>query len=124
MTKKIITSIFLFSSIGRADIIKCTFTEPFIDTSYSMAQATLTSKDSEGSIRVVKNVSFQIKSAGVFELVSKNGTVLQKLILNNKGSDGMSEKIYPYEVKDSSLLMSANKGLGGCVSNYLKFKNQ
>lgn len=124
MTKKIITSIFLFSSIGRADIIKCTFTEPFIDTSYSMAQATLTSKDSEGSIRVVKNVSFQIKSAGVFELVSKNGTVLQKLILNNKGSDGISEKIYPYEVKDSSLLMSANKGLGGCVSNYLKFKNQ
>ena len=113
MTKKIITSIFLFSSIVRADIIKCTFTEPFIDTSYSMAQATLTSKDSEGSIRVVKNVSFQIKSAGVFELVSKSGTVLQKLILSNKGSDGMSEKMYPYEVKEARRLMSGSKGRGG-----------
>jgi len=127
MTKKIMASIFLFSSVSQADVIKCSFGEPSVETTYSMVQSTLTSKDSDGKVRIVKNVSFQIKAPGVFELVASNGKILQKLFLNYKGSDGVdgdTERIYPYEVVDSSLLRSANKGIGGCVSNSLKLKTQ
>lgn len=108
----------LFASITQADIIKCNFTEPFVNTTYSMTQSTLTYKNSDGQSKVVRNVSFQIKSAGVFELVSKEGTVLQTLNLNYQGSDGMSDRLYPYDVKDTTT--STHEGRGGCASNNLK----
>jgi len=120
MKKLILNSMILMASTGHADVIKCVFTEPFINTTYSMTQSTLTYQDSENKIKILKNVSFQIKSAGVFELTSKDGKVLQTLTLNNEGSDGMSDAVYPYEVQDSSQLSSANRGIGGCTSNQLK----
>lgn len=112
-------ALLLAPSIGEADVIKCTFTEPFISTKYSMAQTSLTYVDSLGNTRVEKNVSFQIKAAGAFDLVSSDGKVLQSLTVTNRGSDGMSELIFPYEVKDSGLGMT-----GGCVSNSLKATHQ
>jgi len=122
MKKLIISSVTLLSlNAAHADIIKCVFTEPFVNTTYSMTQSTLTSdNESEQKVQTIKNVSFQIKSAGVFELVSKDGKVLQTLILNNQGSDGMSDNIFPYEVQDSTLATGANSGIGGCYSNSLK----
>jgi len=119
-----LTAITLFAAASQADIIKCVFTEPFIDTTYSMAQQTLTYSAFTGEDKpeetVVKNVSFQIKGAGEFELVAKDGTVLQKISLNNKGSDGMSDRTYPYEVEDKGMAGMANSGWGGCSSNFLK----
>ena len=120
MKKLILNSLILMASTGHADVIKCVFTEPFVDTTYSMTQSTLTYQESENKIRVIKNVSFQIKSAGVFELIAKDGQVLQTLTLNNRGSDGIKDDIYPYEVQDSSMLSNANLGIGGCTSNQLK----
>lgn len=110
---------------AQADIIKCYFTEPFITTEYSMAQQRLTyfGPDDNGSnsvLAVYKNVSFQIKGVGQFEIVAKDGTVLQSLDLNHQGSDGMSDTTYPYDVKDNSMFNRANNGIGGCTSNYLK----
>ena len=119
MKKLIITSTLLLASVSQADIIKCTFTEPFIDTVYSTGRSTLTYKDFENKTTIVKGVSFQIKAAGVFELV-KDGKILQTLTLNNQGSNGMSDTVYPYEVKDNSPVMTANGGYGGCESNHLK----
>jgi len=116
-------AITFIAAASQADIIKCTFTEPFIDTTYSMAQQSLTYSMFTGEkpeVKVIKNVSFQIKSAGEFELVAKDGTVLQKISLNNKGSDGMSDRSYPYEVEDKSMGGFANSGWGGCSSNFLK----
>jgi uncharacterized membrane protein len=101
-----------------ADIIKCSFTEPFVNSQYSMTESSLTYKGIEGKATKIKNVSFQIKSAGVFELVAKDGTVLQTLTLNHAGSDGMSDLIYPYDAKDNTL--NTNLGYGGCESNYMK----
>lgn len=109
------------SSISQADVIKCTFTEPFFDTTYNTSESTLTYKlayESEESI--IQNVSFQIKSAGVFELVDPSGKVLQTLTLNYQGSNGMSDTIYPYEVLDSSQIAMANLGYGGCTSDHLQ----
>ncbi|MBC7421691.1 MAG: hypothetical protein H7328_13260 [Bdellovibrio sp.] len=126
MKKLILTAVLLANVSAHADIIKCDFTEPFLATTYSMTQQTLTYDTSfltgnKGSTKVFKNVSFQIKGAGKFELVAKDGTVLQKLDLSFNGSNGMSDGVYPYEVKDESdVFGGANGGVGGCVSNYLK----
>lgn len=119
MKKLYILGLVLASSVCHADIINCSFTEPFITSSYSMTQSTLTYTDSDGQKTVIQNVSMQIKSAGVFELRAQDGRVLQTLTLNNNGSDGMSDKVYPYDVKDQGML-GANNGLGGCESNLLR----
>lgn len=116
--KKLIMTSLLLTSISQADIIRCNFTEPFVISVYSMTQSTLSYENSEGKKKTIRNVSFQIKSAGVFELVAKNGTVLQKLTLNHQGSDGMSDRLYPYDAKDNSQI--THQGYGGCSSNYLK----
>lgn len=112
-------ALMLFANVSHADIIKCAFTEPFITTTYSTTQSTLKIENIGESTKVVKNVSFQIKGPGSFELVDSKGHVLQKLTLNNNGSDGMSDNVYPYEVQDLTMA-GANNGIGGCSSNYLK----
>lgn len=116
------TAVLLLSSISHADIIKCTFTEPFVTTTYSTTQSTLAYDDVSTGKSLVKNVSFQIKGPGTFELVDRKGQVLQTLTLNNQGSDGMSNNLYPYEVRDSKINGFANGGVGGCSSNHLKTK--
>lgn len=120
MKKIVALSLILASSAAQADIIKCVFTEPLVGSTYSMSRSTLTYVDFEQKKQEIKNVSFQIKSAGVFELVSKEGKVLQTLTLNNKGSNGMSDTIYPFDVKDSGSEMMPQGNYGGCTSNYLK----
>ncbi len=120
--KKIFLAALITSSslVAKADIIKCGFTEPFVTSVYSTSRSTLTYKnDIEGTTEVIKNVSFQIKSPAVFDLVAKDGTVLQTLTANNQGSDGMSNLVYPYDVKDTGLTTTSNLGRGGCSSNYL-----
>ncbi len=118
--KKIILVTMFLSTAAQADIIRCGFTEPFITTTYSMTQQTLSYKeDGSGKVKVIKGVSFQIKDAGKFELVGKDGKVLQALKLTNNGSDGMSDTIYPFVVRDSVIGASAaNSGVGGCSSNF------
>ena len=113
-------SLLLIANVSQADVIKCMFTEPFVDSVYSMTQSTLTYTGLGIEKTVVKNVSFQIKGAGSFELVAKDGTVLQVLTLNNDGSDGMSDVVYPFQVKDNNEIVAANAGHGGCTSNSLK----
>lgn len=115
--------VLFFSFAAHADIIKCTFTEPFINSTYSMTQSRLTYQDFEGRTRVYNNVSFQIKGTGRFELLTRSGRVIQSLRLNYQGSDGMSDRVYPYDVQDNSGLMGANNGRGGCQSNYLRATN-
>ncbi|MEZ0390859.1 MAG: hypothetical protein ACAH59_01495 [Pseudobdellovibrionaceae bacterium] len=120
MKKTIIAGLLLGTSISQADIIRCNFTEPFVQSTYSMTKSTLTYQEALGEKKVIRNVSFQIKDAGIFELVGKHGKILQTLKLNKQGSDGMSDNVYPYEVKDTGFDMMANNGIGGCSSNYLK----
>lgn len=114
---------------AQADIITCQFTEPFVSSQYSMAQQTLkyespfTGDNGKPEIKLIKNVSFQIVSAGVFELRTKDGKVLQTLTLTNNGSDGMSDIVYPYDVTDRGFHKSDMGGIGGCSSNLLKKNN-
>lgn len=111
----------LASTTASADIIKCTFTEPFYSTQYSMVQQSLTVEDFEGKKKVLKNVSFQIMGPGQFELWDKDNNVLQVLTLSFDGSDGMSDYVYPYEVQSTEKVypIGANYGIGACTSNFL-----
>lgn len=118
---KITAAVLALSALSaQADIITCTYTEPFYTTVYSMAQQSMTIKNYENGTKVIKNVSFQIMGPNKFEIRSKGGTVLQELTLDNQGSDGMSNREYPYSVKWNQISNGANNGIGGCTSNFLK----
>jgi hypothetical protein len=108
----------LFPTWAKADIIRCTFTEPFVTTVYSTTQSTLALRyETEGREDIIKNVSFQIMSAGHFELWGPDRQPLQRLRLSHNGSDGMSDRQYPYSVEWIS------RGLrGGCTSLHLTVK--
>ncbi len=118
MKRIIPVALLMVSSVSQADVIKCLFTEPFVASVYDMSNSTLTYSALAANTTVINNVNFKIKSAGVFELVSIEGNVLQTLKLNFKGSDGMSDKVFPFDVKDSQAV--TNRGYGGCTSDSLK----
>lgn len=101
----------LFVGAAQADIIKCSFTEPFINFEYSMTQSSMKVNDANYGEYTIKNVSFQIMSAGAFELWDKNKNVIVRLYLDGNGSDGMSDYTYPYTATWNGLY-------GGCTSNF------
>src|SRR5438445_11934057 len=101
MKKTLAMALLMVSSIGQADTIKCMFTEPVVISEYSTTELTLTYKGVDQKAQVLTNVSIRSKTADVLELVSANGRVLQTLTLNYKGSDGMSDTVYPLEVQDT-----------------------
>lgn len=105
----IVVSIFMASA--QADIIKCSFTEPFINLEYSMTQSSLTVSGADFATYTVKNVSFQIFGPGSFELWNQNKNTVVTLQMDNNGSDGMSDYVYPYTA-------IYNGQYGGCTSNF------
>ena len=116
MTKALLTlSILVAGLAAQADIISCNFTEPFVDVTYSTTTSELTVLDhgNEGKKTIIKNASFQIKGAGQFEILGKDKKVLMTLDLNFKGSDSMSEAVYPYHAEYDNMI-------GACESNFLK----
>ena len=119
----LLIALIFISQISQADIIRCSFTEPFVSTEYNTATSTLKYKEGVTEKKqTVRNVLFQIRGPGHFQLVAKTGKVLQDLKLNNQGSDGMSEFQYPYSVEDKSGFSSLQLDPGGCVSNFLRTK--
>src|SRR4051812_42619589 len=80
-----------------AKVITCSFTEPFIRTFYDPAKRTLTLVyDAEKKRReVVTGIRSRTASPKVIELRNEKQDVIQRLELNNQGSDGMSDKTYP-----------------------------
>lgn len=101
----------LLITSAQADIIKCSFTEPFVNFEYSMTQSSMKISGADFATYTVKNISFQIKDAGRFELFDKNNNVVARLYLDNNGSDGMSDYVYPYTAEWDGLI-------GGCTSNF------
>ena len=123
-------SIFAFAfilSIGaaQAESFECSFTEPFISIKYNTATQKLTVKNEmEGTpADITTGVTYTIASSKKFLLKSSKGQLLATLVLNNKGSDGMSDFVYPYEITSPLGGPGANGGVGGCSSSALKAKN-
>jgi hypothetical protein len=105
-------SAILFTGAAKADIFRCSFSNPFTTVTYSMVQQKLTIWGPSIPKREVNGVTFQVRSAVKFEL-SKAGTVLVRLELNRTGSDGETAFDYPYEGV-------WNGNTGGCESNFLR----
>jgi uncharacterized membrane protein len=103
-------------SAARADIITCAYTEPFIRTLYDTSLKTMTVvHDVEKRREILDQVSMREIRPGVFEFRSARGGTVQVIERNCRGSDGMSERAYPYEAQ-----WIAQKLYGGCASNRLK----
>ena len=98
-----------------ADVITCHFTEPFIETTYSTNTNDLVVTD-ESSNKIISTykVSLQIIAGNKFELWNDKGAPVQKLEVNFKGSDGMSESTFPYDVEFIPMHLR-----GGCTSYHL-----
>ncbi len=121
--KNLLVAVLLSTSVtAQADIINCSFTEPFFSLQYSTTTNELarTEYDYDKDKLVtttVKNISFQIKGPAKFQLLAADKTPLMNLELNFKGSDGMSDRVFPY---DAELLTEGSNMWGGCESNFLK----
>ena len=102
-------------SAADADIIRCSFTEPFAITTYSTNTMELKiSYDVETlKNKTLKGVSLEIIGPGVFELWDEEKRVVQRLELSYNGSDGMSDFVYPYSVH-----WIPEDLYGGCASNH------
>ena len=121
MGKLILSTCVFFGSVAAdAEVIKCYFTEPFVVSIFSTEHSTLSYREaSMGIVQTIENVSFRIRDAGFFELVDEEGKILQTLTLNHNGSDGMSDDVYPFEVKDENSAMTGGSNYGGCTSSLL-----
>ncbi len=109
----------LVSSVAHAETITCVFSEPFVKTVYDSSQKTLavpTRFDGQ-SVTHLRNVSQVSTGDKSFDLVSADGKVLQRLHLTFAGSDGMSEIVFPYDVRWN---YGRGELRGGCSSETLK----
>src|SRR2546423_6960169 len=102
----------LLCDIAKADVIICSFTEPFMATAYdtSLNRMTVT-YDVEKRQTIHDRVSMRQISPGTFEFRNASGQVLQRVKRSCRGSDGMSDRKYPYEAE-----LIIEKLHGGCTS--------
>lgn len=104
------------------DEVVCHFTEPFVVSTYLVAEQTLSYSELVGpngdeQVTTIADVTLEWTQADKsFNLVSSTGEVLQSITLTGKGSDGMSDIVYPFDVQDTKMIQNANGGLGGCSS--------
>ena len=107
-------SLITSADFSKADIIKCSYTEPFITTTYSSTTNDLIiSENAQPDVRLT-NISLQIIRQNLFELWDAKHEVIQRMELNLKGYDGMSDMVYPYDA-----IFLPRQLRGGCISNHL-----
>ncbi len=105
----------LFTTAVKADVITCSFTEPFMTTSYDSSSKRMTvTYDVQKRRTVLDRLSMQEAARGVFEFRNANGQLVLRLKRTCRGSDGMSDRTYPYEGE-----LIAEKLYGGCASTGL-----
>jgi hypothetical protein len=112
MKALLLTLVLLSSSVVHANTFTCIFGDSDFKVTYSIALMRMTVDGPNGRDQDLRNVSFQIRREGRFEL-QNDGLVTVMLKLNNAGSDGVSEYIYPYDAMWGDLR-------GGCESDYLR----
>lgn len=87
-----------------------------------MSARTLTITGSEtDQPLVMQRVEFTIRGPGTFTLADAQGKLVQRLVLSGKGSDGMSDRVYPYEVQ---WLRDGFTLAGACVSEAPRAKGK
>lgn len=106
---------FAVPTAASADVIRCSFTEPFLSMTYSMTQSSIEVVTPDGN-ETIADISFQILGPGQFALWDADRTPVVTLNLDYRGSDGMSDTIFPF----SAIRTWEGGGQdGGCWSNNL-----
>ena len=112
-----LAAILVCAAPASAQIITCSFTEPFIRTFYDPARKTLTIiQDVDHRREVQRGITAETVSAVILELRNGKGEIVQRLEHSFRGSDGMSDRSYPYAVtwtpRDPAMPEILN---GGCT---------
>jgi uncharacterized membrane protein len=106
----------LLANTAHADTFSCYQTEPFFTEVFNTDNGTAVITDSVmKKSKKLSGLKLIIKDAGKFEIRDASGKVIREMILNNQGTDGMSDKIYPFSATDNHGLWGA-----GCESTELK----
>lgn len=106
-----------YATSAYCEVIRCTFTEPFLSTRYNTSTLTFEVRNEDDKVTSsVNNVSFEKRAGARFVLLAPDKSTIQSLNLNQQGSDGMSDKIYPYEV---TWTWHGSELVGGCSSDTL-----
>ena len=109
---------------AQGKIISCLFTEPFIGTVYYSRTRTLTvTYDVDKRREKLSNISISAAGGETFELRNTNKVTIQRLERSYAGTDGMSDRVFPYEVTWTPGRRSLPATLfGGCESDTEKAK--
>ena len=107
------------SNFAQAEVFVCHQTEPFLTTTYDTEKGTAKTVDQMNNVKptVTRGLKFIVKDAGKFEFRLADGSVLKTLVLNQQGSDGLSDLNYPFD---------GGQGINGpigCESSELKAAN-
>jgi uncharacterized membrane protein len=89
------TAAFLVPALARAEVIKCVYTEPFVNTVFDPRRKTVTST----RMGEEKPLSFRVSVRaikGSLELTNRRHAFRQTMVKDGKGSDGMSDLAFPY----------------------------
>ena len=82
-------------AVARAETLTCTYTEPFVNTVYQTGGRRLTlTRAVEKEVHRFR-VSARVRD-GHIELVHRPQALRQTMIRDGKGSDGMSDTIFPW----------------------------
>lgn len=115
-------TLFGLAPAARAETLRCVFTDPFHRTSYDFATRTLTVIGPDPDLPVVRRrLTLARRAPGQVTLLDGRGLVVQQIALTWRGSDGMSDLVYPYEVRwqrEGTVLV------GACTSDALPAKGQ
>ena len=128
----------LLAAPARAETVSCSFTEPFytleIDTDARTITRIAPNWEAQGegdppliTTVVARDVKFKhgirrvspLRHAPTYEVRGAGGKALLTLELTYEGTDGMSERVYPYAAIDLASLGGSPTMHGGCSSTAL-----
>lgn len=117
MKALVLAPLALVASLTHADVIRCSQTEPFITETFDTDKGTA-HVDRAGEAPLTEaGLRLVIMAKGKFEIRNADGSVRRALVLNFKGSDGMSDRVYPYDAG------AGINGPIGCESSELKARD-
>jgi uncharacterized membrane protein len=98
--------------LARAETIGCVYTEPFVNTEFNTRgrTVTITQASKPGAIRFRVSVR---RGAADLELVNRGHAFRQTMVRDGKGSDGMSDTVFPYSAT-MTLAGLPSRLHGGC----------
>jgi uncharacterized membrane protein len=86
---------FLGPTLARAEAIKCVYTEPFVNTVFDPRSKTVTFTRMGEEKAVRFRVSVR-ETGDNLELIYRPEAFRQTMVKDGKGSDGMSDVVFPY----------------------------